>query len=118
GVTNHAKPRSMVSPRAFSSARRSGSMPLRRSINVDFPWSTWPAVETTRIVPRIFAYLSKRLWAEQPLPRLAGTVTPRDEDSLSRRREAMRWGGIGEVNRERLKCVESLLGAESVWTHD
>ena len=42
-----AKPRSMVRPRAFSSANRSGSVPVSASTRVDLPWSTWPAVATT-----------------------------------------------------------------------
>src|SRR5439155_4705498 len=43
-----ANPRSMVSPRRFSSASRSGSIPVSRRINADLPWSTWPAVAITR----------------------------------------------------------------------
>ena len=46
---NQAKPRSIVMPRSFSSGRRSGSMPVSASINVDLPWSTWPEVPMTRI---------------------------------------------------------------------
>ena len=42
-----AKPRSMVSPRSFSSWRRSGSMPVRAWTRVDLPWSTCPAVPIT-----------------------------------------------------------------------
>ena len=37
----------MVRPRRFSSASRSGSMPVSRRISEDLPWSTWPAVATT-----------------------------------------------------------------------
>ena len=37
-----------MSPRRFSSAQRSGSMPVSRTISDDLPWSTWPAVATTR----------------------------------------------------------------------
>ncbi len=37
-------------PRRFSSAHRSGSMPVSRTISDDLPWSTWPAVATTRWV--------------------------------------------------------------------
>ena len=47
GSVTHAKPRSMVMPRRFSSARRSGSMPVSACTSVDFPWSTWPAVPMT-----------------------------------------------------------------------
>ena len=43
----HAKPRSIVRPRRFSSASRSGSIPVSRSTSADFPWSTCPAVATT-----------------------------------------------------------------------
>ena len=42
-------PKSMVNPRAFSSANRSGSVPVSASTSVDLPWSTWPAVATTCI---------------------------------------------------------------------
>ena len=49
GSVVQAKPRSMVRPRVFSSAKRSGSMPVRASTSVDLPWSTWPAVATTCI---------------------------------------------------------------------
>src|SRR5439155_762256 len=38
-----AKPRSIVIPRLFSSARRSGSIPVRAVMSVDLPWSIWPA---------------------------------------------------------------------------
>ena len=48
GSVHHAYPRSIVSPRRFSSSQRSGSMPVSRTISDDFPWSTWPAVATTR----------------------------------------------------------------------
>ena len=34
-------------PRAFSSASRSGSVPVRAWISADLPWSTWPAVPMT-----------------------------------------------------------------------
>ena len=44
-----AKPRSIVSPRRFSSSNRSGSVPVSASTSVDLPWSTWPAVATTLI---------------------------------------------------------------------
>ena len=47
GSVHHAKPRSMVRPRAFSSAQRSGSMPLSASTSVLLPWSTCPAVPMT-----------------------------------------------------------------------
>src|SRR6266571_8912319 len=47
GRTVQAYPRSMVIPRRFSSAQRSGSMPVRARMRVDFPWSTWPAVAMT-----------------------------------------------------------------------
>ena len=46
-----AKPRSIVMPRAFSSAHRSGSVPVRARTSVDLPWSTWPAVAITRMRP-------------------------------------------------------------------
>ena len=47
GSVHQAKPRSMVRPRAFSSAQRSGSMPLSASTSVLLPWSTCPAVPMT-----------------------------------------------------------------------
>ena len=37
GRVVQANPRSMVSPRFFSSAHRSGSLPVRACTNVDFP---------------------------------------------------------------------------------
>ena len=40
GSVVNAKPRSIVSPRAFSSGNRSGSVPVRASTNDDLPWST------------------------------------------------------------------------------
>ena len=42
-----AKPRSMVIPRAFSSARRSVSTPVSAFTRVVLPWSMCPAVPTT-----------------------------------------------------------------------
>ena len=41
-----AKPRSMVMPRRFSSARRSASMPVSAFTSLVLPWSMWPAVPT------------------------------------------------------------------------
>ena len=52
GSVSHAKPRSMVMPRSFSSRSRSGSMPVSLSTSVDLPWSTCPAVPMTNMVPR------------------------------------------------------------------
>src|SRR5438270_749081 len=49
GSVVKAKPRSMVRPRVFSSGHRSGSVPVRARTSDDFPWSTCPAVATTRI---------------------------------------------------------------------
>ena len=40
GSSVHAKPRSMVSPRCFSSSQRSGSMPVSARTRVLLPWST------------------------------------------------------------------------------
>ncbi len=37
GSVHHAYPSSIVRPRRFSSSRRSGSMPVRRRIRLDFP---------------------------------------------------------------------------------
>src|SRR5439155_21447675 len=51
GRVTHAYPRSIVRPRRFSSAHRSGSIPVIRMIRDDFPWSTWPAVAMTRSSP-------------------------------------------------------------------
>ena len=47
GSVVNAKPRSMVSPRAFSSGNRSGSVPVSARTSDDLPWSTCPAVATT-----------------------------------------------------------------------
>src|SRR3989442_5359402 len=44
GSLSQAKLRSIVMLRSSSSARRSGSMPVKALTSVDFPWSTWPAV--------------------------------------------------------------------------
>src|SRR5439155_8141199 len=51
GSVHHAYPRSIVSPRRFSSAQRSGSIPVIRMMSDDLPWSTCPAVATTRSSP-------------------------------------------------------------------
>ena len=40
GSVVQANPRSIVRPRRFSSAHRSGSRPVRRCIKLDLPWST------------------------------------------------------------------------------
>ena len=53
GSVVEAKPRSIVRPRAFSSAKRSGSVPVSASTSVDLPWSTWPAVATTCMRGRV-----------------------------------------------------------------
>ena len=45
-----ANPSSIVIPRFFSSANRSGSMPVNALTRVDLPWSTCPAVPATNIV--------------------------------------------------------------------
>ena len=42
-----AKPRSMVMPRSFSSASRSGSVPVSACTSALLPWSMCPAVPTT-----------------------------------------------------------------------
>ena len=47
GSSHQAKPRSMVRPRAFSSAQRSGSMPESACTRALLPWSTCPAVPMT-----------------------------------------------------------------------
>ena len=47
GSVVQANPKSMVSPRRFSSSQRSGSISVRARTRVDLPWSTWPAVATT-----------------------------------------------------------------------
>src|SRR6266850_3612255 len=41
-----AKPKSIVIPRRFSSARRSGCVPVNASTRADLPWSMCPAVPT------------------------------------------------------------------------
>src|SRR5216110_1378844 len=48
GSARCAKPRSIVIPRAFSSGKRSGSMPVRALTRALLPWSTWPAVATMK----------------------------------------------------------------------
>src|SRR5207247_1476265 len=47
GSSRNAKPRSMVMPRAFSSGRRSVSVPVSALTSEVLPWSMWPAVPTT-----------------------------------------------------------------------
>ena len=54
GRVSQAKPRSMVMPRSRSWGRRSGLMPVRASMRVDLPWSTWPAVPTTYMLASKF----------------------------------------------------------------
>src|SRR5215467_2439923 len=50
--SRNAKPRSMVMPRRFSSASRSGWVPVSASTSADLPWSMCPAVPTiTLLVP-------------------------------------------------------------------
>src|SRR5579863_8710712 len=44
GMSAWAKPRSMVMPRRFSSARRSASIPVKALTSAVLPWSMWPAV--------------------------------------------------------------------------
>src|SRR5512133_2805187 len=56
GSSRLANPSSMVMPRAFSSFRRSVSMPVRALTSEVLPWSIWPAV------PRI------RCFTPSPLP--------------------------------------------------
>ncbi len=48
GNVANAKPKSMVRPRAFSSGKRSGSVPVSASTSDDLPWSTCPAVAMVR----------------------------------------------------------------------
>src|SRR6266550_832463 len=47
GSSRNANPRSIVMPRAFSSGRRSVSMPVSALTSEVLPWSMWPAVPTT-----------------------------------------------------------------------
>ena len=47
GSSRKAKPRSIVMPRAFSSGRRSVSMPVSAFTSEVLPWSMCPAVPTT-----------------------------------------------------------------------
>ena len=47
GNRHGAKPRSMLSPRAFSSGKRSVSQPVSRRTSEVLPWSTCPAVPTS-----------------------------------------------------------------------
>ena len=61
GSSSCAKPSSMVMPRRFSSARRSGSSPVSACTSVDLPWSMWPAVPSTTRRPPAAALM-------RPLP--------------------------------------------------
>ena len=49
GSFSCANPSSMVMPRFFSSANRSGSVPVRARTNEDLPWSMCPAVPSTTL---------------------------------------------------------------------
>ena len=59
GKSSHANPSSIVIPRSFSARSRSGSMPVRAWMSVDFPWSTWPAVPITYMA-RCYRYFHTR----------------------------------------------------------
>src|SRR4051812_7346789 len=74
GRSRRAKPMSMVMPRAFSSGRRSQSMPVRALTSDVLPWSMWPAVPRIRsramsagflVRDEILAALSQILSREQ-----------------------------------------------------
>src|SRR5437016_1243989 len=51
--SRNAKPKSIVIPRRFSSARRSGCVPVSASTSVDLPWSMCPAVPTITLFIRM-----------------------------------------------------------------
>ena len=83
GSVRCANPRSIVMPRRFSSARRSGSMPVSAVINVDLPWSMWPAVPTTKLIYVVTKRrLRRRRGASRPRP--AGPSERRGSNGLSR----------------------------------
>ena len=52
-------------PRRCSSGRRSASIPVRARRSVVLPWSMWPAVPTTTVIPRLRARARGRAAAEQ-----------------------------------------------------
>ena len=94
GSARRAKPSSMVMPRCFSSARRSGSVPVKASTSDDLPWSIWPAVPSTRSVcvrllmrgsPRLRRRARRSRRARPRRPRLA-RPRPRCARPAARRR--------------------------------
>src|SRR5688572_4026000 len=100
GSVSQAKPRSIVIPRSFSSWSRSGSIPVSALISVDFPWSTWPAVPTTRIdltLPQRFGQQSILLRQHRSeVQDQATTLDPSDDGQL-----AMTQAGGQKIRRER-----------------
>ena len=70
GSSRKAKPRSIVMPRAFSSGRRSVSMPVSAFTSDVLPWSMCPAVPTTTWwAPPCACRASERLDQLRHLPR-------------------------------------------------
>ena len=63
GSTSCANPSSMVMPRCFSSARRSGSVPVSACTSVDLPWSMCPAVPSTKSGTAAFECSLMRFYA-------------------------------------------------------
>ena len=90
GSVHHAYPRSIVSPRRFSSAQRSGSIPVSRTISDDLPWSTWPAVATTRSVARHGESVLVEVVALERVLDRAGEVGAAGREARSARRSTTR----------------------------
>ena len=82
--SRNAKPRSMVMPRRFSSARRSGCVPVRASTSADLPWSMWPAVPTMMLLGAFSneADMQRRLFRN--FTRMAGCVSEHRGGTIER----------------------------------
>ena len=93
-----ANPRSIVRPRRFSSASRSGSVPVSASTSDDLPWSTWPAVATTVIVRR--AERSASAASDRDDDVVVGGSTARRSSNVARRPTGRSRGGSGPAARD------------------
>src|SRR6185436_19016710 len=66
---SQANPRSMVIPRAFSSAQRSQSIPVSARTRLVLPWSMWPAVPAMALLIACRASLAREHLARDPVDR-------------------------------------------------
>src|ERR1035437_3207897 len=90
-VSSHAawaNPRSIVMPRAFSSGRRSGSVPVSARTSALFPWSLWPAVPTrTRRMSVLRPRICRGLLGRERLARQFRARVLRDAEAVEGRRD-------------------------------